>query len=231
MSVTDAEKTSKLASPEEIAELGKRKHITHYEKDPSPEPTAKPEINPAVSIALPRKYDIESQIAERHQPTTALVERRPTKFTPAVKTKIIQALKLGASYRRAAEYGGVTERTLENWFRRGLMSGPDSEGVNKELYDFQEECQSTRAQGLVSLTSIAWQHAMGDGNVTIKLMEKLYPEDFGARVRHDHAHEHSGTVQHNHSLDYSKFTDEELEQIERLALKGQEEIIDAEIVE
>lgn len=227
MSVTDAEKTSR--SPKEEG-IGTRSYLPP--KPPSVLPAVPaPEINPAVNESLPKKYDIETAL-EKRTARDLPTEWRPRKFTPTVKKKIIQAFQLGAHEELAANYGGVSHSTLQKWFRRGSLAGPNAEGIEKELYEFQEECRQLAAGGNVSLLGIIWQHAQDDGNVAIKLLEKLYPTFYGARMKHDHSHDHSGTVEHVHSVDYSKFSDEELEEVERLALKAQEEdVIDAELVE
>ena len=162
-------------------------------------------------------------------------ERRPYKFTAENKRKILVALQMGHDAKTAAAYGGVTERTLVNWLREGIMAGPESEGLAKEYYDFAELCTQARANSQIGLVAIAWRHARDDGKVAIALMEKLFPEKYGrqttvkGKVEHTHDHTHK-------KVDYSALSDEELEHAEMMARKVQhqkdkEEAIDAEILE
>ena len=44
---------------------------------------------------------------------------RPTKLTKQVKTKILEALKLGATREHAASYAGIAPRTFYNWMAQG----------------------------------------------------------------------------------------------------------------
>ena len=44
---------------------------------------------------------------------------RPTKLTPEVADRIVEAVSLGLSYKDAARAGGITEQTLIEWRRQG----------------------------------------------------------------------------------------------------------------
>ncbi len=159
-------------------------------------------------------------------------EHRPYKFTPEAQRKILVAFQMGHFLDTAAAYGGVTKQTLMTWLERGATSGPEGEGLDKEFFDFMELCTEARAASKVGLVAIAWRHAREDGNVAIKLMEKLFPEEYGRRS----VQEVKGKVEVEHKkVDYSNLSDEELEQAEKLALKARrqqlkDEAIDAEIV-
>lgn len=161
------------------------------------------------------------------------VVRRPVKFTPQAKRKILVALQMGHFPENAAGYGGIAKKTLFSWWERGQLAGAEAEGVDLELYEFSEECLQADANGKIGLISILWRHAREDGKVAIALLEKLYPREYGRQTMH------SGTVKVEHEVkrpDYSGFTDEELEEMERLATKARnakskEEAIDAEIIE
>ena len=56
-------------------------------------------------------------VAKRKTP--ARPRGRPTKFTVSVSARIVKAVALGLSYRDAATAGGVHEKTLEKWRKRG----------------------------------------------------------------------------------------------------------------
>lgn len=159
-------------------------------------------------------------------------ERRPYKFTPEAKRKILVAFQMGHFLETAAAYGKVSKQTLMAWLERGAIVDPESEGLDKEFYDFTELCTEARAASKVGLVAIAWRHAREDGMVALKLLEKLFPEEYGRRS----VQEVTGKVEVEHKkVDYSNLSDEELEQAEKLALKARrqqlkDEAIDAEIV-
>ena len=134
----------------------------------------------------------------------------------------------------AASYGGVTKQTFVNWVQRGMLAGPESEGLEKEFYDFAELCTQARANSKVGLVAIAWRHAREDGKVAIALLEKLFPEEYGRKT----TQEVKGKIDHMHTArpDYANLSDEELDQAEALAKKARREqlkdqAIDAEILE
>ena len=44
---------------------------------------------------------------------------RKSKFNDAITARIIEALRLGATYEIAAEYAGISRSTLYNWMEKG----------------------------------------------------------------------------------------------------------------
>ena len=44
---------------------------------------------------------------------------RPSKFTPETRKKILWALRLGNYRKTAAEYAGISERTICDWLYKG----------------------------------------------------------------------------------------------------------------
>lgn len=44
---------------------------------------------------------------------------RKSKFNDLLVNKILEALRLGATYEIAAEYAGISRSTLYNWMERG----------------------------------------------------------------------------------------------------------------
>ena len=165
--------------------------------------------------------------------STQLVEHRPYKFNPEARRKILVALQMGNFAGTAASYGGITQKTFINWIQRGMLAGPESEGIEKEFYDFAELCTQARANSKVGLVAIAWRHARQDGKVAIALLEKLFPEEYGRKTTV------TGKIDHDHTVtqrpDYSALSDEELDTAEMLARKARreqlkDEAIDAEIL-
>ena len=186
--------------------------------------------NEEVEVTLEPQLDLSPAPRE----ATQLVERRPYKFTEEAQRKILVAFQMGHFANTAAAYGGITRKTFINWIERGMLAGPDSEGLDKEFYNFAELCTQARATSKVGLVAIAWRHAREDGKVAIALLEKLFPEDYGKKS----TKEVTGKIEHIHDTapDYSNLSDEELDQVEKLAKKARrqqakDDIIDAEILE
>jgi len=179
-------------------------------------------------VTLEPQLDLSPAPREAQQ----LTERHPYKFTPEARRKILVAFQMGHFANTAAAYGGITRKTFINWIERGMLAGPESEGLDKEFYDFAELCTQARANSKVGLVAIAWRHAREDGKVAIALLEKLFPDEYGKKT----TQEVKGKVEHTYKPDYSNLSDEELEQAEKLAKKTRreqlkDEVIDAEILE
>ena len=97
---------------------------------------------------------------------------RPSKYTPEVVARIVEALEQGATYEAAAAHAGVHYDTLNEW-RKGFPEF--SEALKKaeaeaELH-WLEQIESAAAAG-------AWQAAAWR-------LERRYPERWGKRERVD----------------------------------------------
>ena len=184
---------------------------------------------PPSDVTMEPRLDLSLAPRPQSKPTV----RRPNKFTADVQRKVLVALQLGHFLKNAANYAGITDRTLADWVNRGQMAGPDSEDVELELFNFSEKVRQIQASAKMGLIAILWRHARADGKVAIALLEKLFPDDYGKQTKTTV----TGTVGHVHTrrADFTDYTDEELEELERLALKAKREqlkdVIDAEIVE
>jgi len=103
---------------------------------------------------------------------------RPHRCLPKVIDDVVQALTISASYRDAAEYADISERTLHNYLERGRLAlanvgadfddPPDVEDLST-LVPEEDQCfvrllQSAtraRARGNISLLAIAHKAAKG----------------------------------------------------------------------
>lgn len=79
---------------------------------------------------------------------------RPHELTPTVAIILIEAVKLGASLRTAAELAGKTTETLRNWRKRGEQDV--REGKDTVFARFFDDFTRARAQGkMMYVKSIA----------------------------------------------------------------------------
>lgn len=94
---------------------------------------------------------------------------RPTKLTPEVTTRFLNAIKLGAPYELACNYAGISYNTLLNWKER----------KEPAFVEFFQEL--TRAEGAAAVQWLALleKHAQADGKWAAWKLERRYPESFG----------------------------------------------------
>ena len=97
---------------------------------------------------------------------------RPTKKTPDVKARVIQATRLGATRARAADAAGIAERTLyemlaeDTQFAQAIKLA-EGEAAVKALTAIQRAASGRNAQ---------WQAAAW-------LLERRYPHEYGRTVQ------------------------------------------------
>lgn len=111
---------------------------------------------------------------------------RPTKLTPEVHQRIVQALTLGATYELAAAYGGVSYNTFNEWMKAGVDA---QSGRFRELYEAVKAAEGKAAvQWLAKIEAAAndghWQAAAWK-------LERRYPADYGRTVVDNR---HSGAI-------------------------------------
>lgn len=81
-------------------------------------------------------------------------------LTDTIRQRLLEALRIGASYALAAQYAGISEDTLSRWIRQGYQSSGSPEFA--ELYE-----QITRARAHCTISAL----------ITI---EKAAPNDWRA---------------------------------------------------
>jgi hypothetical protein len=95
---------------------------------------------------------------------------RKTKYTPETVDRIIQAIRLGATYQHAAAYGGISFETLNEW--------------RKRKPEFSEQLNKAEGDGvMVWLAKI--EKAASDGNwqAAAWKLERRYPDQYGKQAR------------------------------------------------
>ena len=150
-------------------------------------------------------------VAKRKRKPPAKPRGRPTKLTPAVASRIVDGIALGLSYKDAAMAGGVHEKTLELWRKRGATE-PNSNSIYARFIG--------RISKAAELTGIAYLEAVRrsimespvrvrehikqdeNGKVVMKeihretlppdikgamwWLERRFPEQFGRRDQMEH---------------------------------------------
>ena len=72
-----------------------------------------------------------------------MARRRPTKCTQKVRARIVQAVREGLTWKRAAQAGGITQRTLINWRQRGEEGDTPYDLLVKDLEDAEVDFERT----------------------------------------------------------------------------------------
>jgi transposase len=94
---------------------------------------------------------------------------RPTKYTPDRAKRLIDAVRMGASYEIACNYAGISVDTLANW--------------RKRYSDFSE--QINEAEGAAAVGWLAKIEKAANDNVwqaAAWKLERRYPEQYGRQV-------------------------------------------------
>lgn len=105
---------------------------------------------------------------------------RKTKYEPARVKKILDAIRVGATYTHACNYAGISFETFSQW--------------QQKYPEFSEQVKEAEGAALVGwLAKI--EAAANDGNwqAAAWKAERRYPEDYGRRVQ-DTRHSGATTV-------------------------------------
>jgi hypothetical protein len=116
---------------------------------------------------------------------------RPTKLTPKTQERICQALRVGATYELAAQYGGISYDAFNIWRKRGESELEridkarkhtevrESEAPYVEFFKTTKEAESDAAIKWLAMIDKAaadtWQAAAWK-------LERRYPQSYGRTV-------------------------------------------------
>lgn len=107
---------------------------------------------------------------------------RPTKLTPEVQDRILQAIRAGNYRETAARYGGISPATFYRWLERGERArrGP--------FREFREAVERAESEAEVRYVAIVAKAATDDVRAAQWWLEHRFPERWGRRqvdVQHD----------------------------------------------
>jgi hypothetical protein len=143
---------------------------------------------------------------------TAKSGGRPAGLKPEVETRILNAVRAGASMGEAATVAGISRRSLHRWIARG-----EGHDADPRFRSSPTRSRAPRAEAKVGAVAQI-RRAMGDDwRAAAFYLERTDPANWGRRT----ALEHSGpdgapiTVRH----DLSRLSDEELAELQRLTEK------------
>lgn len=94
---------------------------------------------------------------------------RKSKYTPEVIERILQAIQLGATYELAAQYGGITYKTLNEWMNaKSELCDAIKGAEGKAVVGWLARIEQAAKEG-------AWQAAAWK-------LERRYPSVYGKTV-------------------------------------------------
>lgn len=93
---------------------------------------------------------------------------RRTKYTPETVDKLVQAIRLGATYKLACDYAGITFETFNQW-----------RSSKSEFSDAIQKAEGAGALGWLAKI----EAAANDGNwqAAAWKLERRYPKDYGRK--------------------------------------------------
>lgn len=113
---------------------------------------------------------------------------RPTKLTPEVQEKIVQAIRAGAYIETAAAYAGVNKQTLYNWMKRGNQQ---RSGKYRRFLDAVEKALAdAEMRDLLIITKAAEV----DWKAAAWRLERKFPDRWGRKERVQADVHHSGDL-------------------------------------
>lgn len=104
---------------------------------------------------------------------------RPTKLTPEVHQKIVDAVRNGNTRRIAAMSAGVSEPTVYRWLERGGQTR-----APKLYREFQENVHLAEAQAVqTAIAAIRLAGVKGSWQAYSWWLERLHPAEYGRKDR------------------------------------------------
>jgi transposase len=103
---------------------------------------------------------------------------RPSKFTPEVQARILEALRQGACRDHCARYAGVGKSTLYRWLDQGEADGEAN--VESELRAFSEAVRKAEAEVLVRMALYVSRAAQTHWRAAAWFLERREPYTLGA---------------------------------------------------
>jgi hypothetical protein len=97
---------------------------------------------------------------------------RPLKYTPERADKLIQAIRVGATFRLACQYAGISEDTFARW-RKGRQGAPA---------DFAERVKEAEGAGAIGWLAVIEKAMTEHWQAAAWKLERLHAQDYGRQT-------------------------------------------------
>jgi transposase len=104
---------------------------------------------------------------------------RPSKLTPEVEAKLLQALSVGVYRQTAAKYAGISRSTLYRWFDQGDADW--EAGVKSDVRRFVERASKIEAEVELSLLAVIKVAGPKHWRAAAWQLERKHPYQWGRR--------------------------------------------------
>lgn len=98
---------------------------------------------------------------------------RPSKLTPEITERFINAIQLGATYELASKYAGIAYQTLQNW----------RDKKEPEFVAFFEDVLQAEGKAAIQWLAVLEKHSKADGKWAAWKLERRYPHEYGRIVQ------------------------------------------------
>ncbi|MGG3737207.1 hypothetical protein [Aeribacillus pallidus] len=122
---------------------------------------------------------------------------RPSKLTPEIQKKIIDAVRAGNYMETAAAYAGISKDTLYRWLKQGARA---KSGKYKAFHDAIEKAL---AEAEVRDVMIIANAATSDWKAAAWRLERKFPDKWGRKEKLSADLNHSGQVTKREEYDIS----------------------------
>jgi transposase len=144
-----------------------------------------------------------------------MVGGRPTKLTPETQKKIVDAIRLGAKYKIAAAYGGISYDAFNEWMVKGEQA---TSGQYSQFRHAVKEAEGAAAVGW--LAKIEKAASEGTWTAAAWKLERIYPDEYAMTQKHRHAGDDSAPPIETHNRTEVQIVDADAYNREFAALLG-----------
>ncbi len=118
---------------------------------------------------------------------------RPTKLTPEVEGRLVQAISVGATYKDACAYAGISYQTFLNWKKRAQRSETQEDEFDDEpeettdrFVEFFDRIKRAQGEAAVGWLTTISKAVRRDWKAGAWILERRYPESYDRnRLRPD----------------------------------------------
>ncbi len=138
---------------------------------------------------------------------------RPTKLTPEVHERIVQAVKAGNYVQSACRFAGVSTSTYYRWLDRA------SEEPGSAYARFRYGVEKAEAEAEVYAVAIIRKAMPGDWRAALAFLERRHPRRWRPQSQTELVGRDGGPIQTEQHVDLSKLSTEEVELLRELTAR------------